>query len=149
MAAPDNTPYGASLYPISSASITVKRGDGSTAGGGGSPTTVGTYLAEQISVTRGSRVVDRIEVSGGDKGQPQILRTRIGYTCKVQIDATTTNTIRPGDYFEDVIDVDAGSVSATAVRFVVTDCSHDRTAGTPNTYNLTATEDITNSPKYA
>ena len=148
MAAPDNTPYAAALYPIASASITVKRGDGSTAGGGVA-TTVGTYLAENISVTRGSRVVDRIDVSGADRGQVQIVRQRIGYSCKVQIDASTTNTIRPGDYFEDVVDVDTGSVSATAVRFVVSSCNHDRTAGTPNTYSLEATEDITNSPKYA
>ena len=146
---PNSTPeYQAVAYPISSQNLAIKRGNGSTAGGGASPTEIGTYFAETINITRPGNVIDRKGISGQMKGEPTIVRNPSTLTCKIQIDATTSNTVRQGDYFEAIVDVDAGTVSTTAVRFVVQNCVQTQDAGTPHTFDLTAYEDQVNSPKY-
>jgi hypothetical protein len=146
--APNSSPYESSLMPISTRSITVLRGDGSTAGGGGSPTTVGTYLAENCNITRPATVVDRKGISGEDQAAPTIIRGAIKWSSKIQIATAPTNSVRPGDYFEESIDVDAAAASANKVRFVINSCVKDETAGTPHTYSIEATEDAPHSTQY-
>jgi len=145
--APNSTPYEASLMPISTRILTVKRGDGTTAGGG-TATTVGTYLAENCNISRPSNVIDRIDIYGADAGTPTVVRKKITWSSKVQINIALTNSIRPGDYFEESIDVDTATASTTAVRFVISSCTKDETAGNPHSYSLEASEDMVNSPKY-
>lgn len=145
--APNPTPYEAALYPIETAIIAVKRGDGTTAGGG-TGTAVDSYLAENINIVRPSTVIDRKGIYGEGKGEPRIIRQPMTWSSTVQINLLTTNTIRPGDYFEEAVDVDSATVSTTKVRFIVSSCTHARIAGQPHTYNLEAVEDYVNSPKY-
>jgi hypothetical protein len=146
-AAPNATPYQSNLYPIASRFETVKRGDGSTAGGG-TATTVGTYLFENLSFTRPSKVIDRTGIYGQGKGEPTIVREPQKGSGKCQIDLATTNMIHVGDYFEDIIDVDAGAVSANKVRFIISDVTLDNTAGVPNTFNISVVEDYIHSSQY-
>ena len=146
--APNATPeYQSVAYPLDSQDLVIKRGDGTTAGGG-TATTLGTYFAESINITRPGNLIDRKGKYGQMKGEPTVVRNPSTLTCKVQIDATTTNTVRQGDYFEAIIDVDAATVSTTAVRFIVQNCVQARDGGTPHTFDLTAYEDQVNSPKY-
>lgn len=145
--APNATPYESNTYPISSRFLTIKRGDGTT-GGGGTATTVGTYLAENCSINRPGTAVDRKGIYGEDKGEPTIIRQKLTWSSKIQIDLTTTNTVRPGDFFEEIIDVDSGAVSANKVRFVVVSCNKDETAGNPHTFSLDCVEDMVHSSQY-
>jgi NDP-sugar pyrophosphorylase family protein len=133
--------------PISTRTLTIKRGDGSTAGGG-SATTVGTYLAENCTIGRPATVIDRIGVSGEDQGAPTVIRKKITFSCKVQIAIALTNSVRPGDYFEESIDVDSATASTSTVRFVIGSCTKDETAGNPHTYSLEASEDMPHSTQY-
>ena len=146
-AAPNPTPYESNAYPLSSRFISLKRGDGSTAGGG-SASAVGTYLAENCNITRPGTAIDRKGIYGEDKGEPTIIRQKLTWSSKVQIDLATSNTIRPGDYFEEIIDVDSGAASANKVRFVVVTCTKDETAGNPHTFNLDCVEDMVHSSQY-
>jgi len=146
--APNPTPYESTLMPINTRILAVKRGDGSTAGGGGSPTSVGDYLCENITLGRPGTKVDRKGIYGEDQAKPTIIRNAITWSCKVQIDVALTNTIRAGDYFSEIIDVDAGAASANTVRFIIVSCTKDETAGNPHTYNLEATEDAYHSSQY-
>lgn len=145
--APNATPYKSNTYPISTRFLDVKRGDGTTAGGGVA-TAVGTYLAENCNIIRPGTAVDRKGIYGEDKGEPVIVRQKLTWSSKVQIDLTTTNTIRPGDYFEEIVDVDSGAVSASKVRFLVVTCTKDETAGNSHTYNLDCVEDMVHSSQY-
>jgi hypothetical protein len=146
-AAPNPTPYQSNLYPISSRQETVKRGDGSSAGGG-TATTVGTYLFENLTFTRPSNVIDRKGIYGQSKGEPIIVRETMKATGKCQIDLATTNMIHVGDYFEDTVDVDTGTISTNKVRFIVSDVALDNTAGVPSTFNLSFVEDYIHSSQY-
>lgn len=145
---PDGTPYSSALMPIDTRTLTIKRGDGSTAGGG-TGTSLGTYLAESFSVTAPGKLIERTGVSGEAKDMA-IVRGRRTCSCKLQV-ATALGQATPiaGDYFEESVDVVITTlVAAGTTRFVITDCSKDETAGNPHTYNVTAVEDIENSPKF-
>jgi hypothetical protein len=133
--------------PITTRSVAVKRGDGSTAGGG-TATAVGTYLLESFSITRPAKIIDRMGTSGEMVGTPTIIRDPITFTCKAQIDTTTTNMIKAGDYFEESIDIDAGAASANKVRFVIGPVTKDESAGTPFSFNLSGQEDMPHSTQY-
>ena len=145
--APNATPYESNTFPISTRILAVKRGDGTTAGGG-TATSVGSYLAENCAISRTSTVVDRRGIYGEGKGEPVIIRQPLSWTSKVQIDLTTSNTIRPGDYFEEIIDVDTGTSSTNKVRFIIHACNKDETAGNPHTFNLDSVEDMVHSSQY-
>ena len=146
--APNATPsYQSVAYPVTSRNLTVKRGDGSTAGGG-TATTVGTYFAENCNITRPATVIDRKGIVGQMKGEPTIIRNPASWSSKLQIDATTSNTIRQGDYFEESIDVDAATVATTKVRFVISNVTKDETGGSPHTFDITAVEDQVHSTQY-
>jgi hypothetical protein len=134
--------------PINTRILTILRGDGSTGGGGGSPTTIGTYLAENCNIGRPANVVDRIGINGEDQAAPTIIRKKLTFSCKVQIAIALTNSVRPGDYFEESIDVDAATAATTKVRFIIGSCTKDETAGNPHTYNLDASEDAPHSTQY-
>ncbi len=146
-AAPDPTPYQSNLMPITTRVVTVKRGDGSTAGGG-SAATVGTYLMESFQFTRPAKMVDRIGTSGEGVGTPTVIRDPITFTTKVQIETTTSNMIHAGDFFEESIDIDSGSISSSKVRFVIGPVVKDESAGTPFTFNLSGQEDMPHSTQY-
>ena len=146
-AAPNATPYQSNLYPSASRFETVKRGDGSTAGGG-TATTVGTYLFENLSISRPSKVIDRNGIYGQGKGEPVIVRDTLKCSGKCQIDLSTTNMIHPGDYFEDIIDVDTGTISTNKVRFIIHEVTLDNSAGVPNTFNISCVEDMVHSSQY-
>jgi len=145
--APAATPYESNTFPISTRILAVKRGDGTTAGGG-TASSVGSYLAENCAINRPGTAVDRKGIYGEDKGEPVIIRQKLTWSSKVQIDLTTSNTIRPGDYFEEIIDVDSGAASANKVRFIVVSCNKDETAGNPHTYSLDCVEDMIHSIQY-
>ena len=145
--APNPIPYASNLYPINTRSVTVKRGDGSTAGGG-TATTIGTYLLENFNVTRGGMIIDRKGIYGEDKGEPRVVRNKLAFSATAQIDLTTTNEIHPGDYFEEIVDVDTGSVSANKVRFIIDAPVHNASAGTPHTFSLSGSEDMVHSSQY-
>ena len=152
-AAPNPTPYASNLYPINTRILAIKRGDGSTAGGG-TATAVGSYLAENCAIVRPGAMIDRKGIYGQGKGEPRIVRNPQTWSSKVQIDSgTTTNTIIPGDFFEEIVSIGAdgsttGTISVLATRFIIHSCNKDETAGNPHTYNLEAVEDMVHSAQY-
>lgn len=134
--------------PIDTRIITIKRGDGSTAGGG-TGTSLGTFLAESFSVTAPGKLIERMGISGEAKDMA-IVRNRRTCTCKLQV-KTALGQATPiaGDYFDESVDVKITALTADGTtRFVITDCSKDESAGNPHTYNVTAVEDIENSPRF-
>lgn len=145
--APNATPYQSNLYPINSRNLTIKRGDGSSAGGG-TATTVGTYFAENCNITRPGAAIDRKGLYGQMKGEPTVLRNPSTWTSSLQIDLATSNTVRQGDYFEESIDVDTNTVATTKVRFIIHTIVKDENAGNPHTYNITCVEDMIHSSQY-
>ena len=87
------------------------------------------------------------------QGKPTIVRKRLGWSSKAQIDATTTNMIIPGDFFEEIIDVGSdgtttGTVSTNKVRFLISSVTKDETAGTPHSFNIEAVADYLHSSQY-
>jgi len=146
--APNAQPYSSALMPLATRSIVIKRGDGSTAGGG-STTTIGTFLVENENITTAGKLVRRMGTQG-EATDMAIVRDANSYSGKIQIKAATgQGTPLPGDYFEDYFEnVAAGTLEASKRRFVLTSISKDATAGSPWTYSLSATEDIENSPIY-
>ncbi len=136
---------------ITTRTITIKRGDGATVGGG-SATTLGTYLVESCNIAPESKVVRRVGTSGQGTDMA-VVREPWKFTGKLQIANGLTSggvvTPLPGDFFEEVIDILAGgAINTKATRFVITACPKDETAGTPHTYSLTSEEDIENSPTH-
>ena len=154
--APNPAVYSSNLYPISTRSVIVKRGDGgplaasygSGSAGGGTATTVGTYLLENFNVVRPSIMVDRKGVYGEDKGEPRIIRNKLTCSTTAQIDLTTTNEIHAGDYFEEIVDVESGAASANKVRFIIDSVTHNASAGSPHTFSLSGAEDMVHSSQY-
>ena len=151
--APLATPYtsGGVGGVITTRNITLKRGDGVTAGGG-SATTLGVYLVESCNIAPEAKVVRRTGISGQGTDMA-VIREPWKFTGKLQIanGATVSGvpTPLPGDFFEEVVDIGAnGTINTKATRFVITACPKDETAGTPHTYSLTAEEDIENSPTH-
>jgi hypothetical protein len=145
--APNALPYRSASFPIETRKVTVKRGDGATAGGG-TAATVGEYLFEGFNTSRPATMVDRQGIYGEGKGEPTVVRQPITFTATAQIDLATTNEIKPGDFFEEIIDVDSGAVSALKVRFIIGSCDHNRQAGTPHTFSLSGSEDMQRSSQY-
>lgn len=132
--------------PISTRLISIKRGDGATAGGGTSPTAIGTFLLENASIGTPGKLVRRVGISG-QATDMAIVRDALTLSGKIQIAAATgQGTPNPGDYFEDYFEnVPAGTLETKTRRFVVVDCTKDETAGSAHTYSLTCSEDIENS----
>jgi len=147
--APDGTPYTSSAVPINTRTITIKRGDGSTAGGGASPTSLGTYLVENFTIGAPGKVVRRMGTSGEDTDMA-VVRSARTVSGKLQVkSALGQATPIPGDYFEESVDVVITTLAAAGTnRFIISDISKDETAGSPWTYSITCTEDIENSARY-
>ena len=103
--APTATPYTSAAGPITTRTVTVKRGDGSTAGGGGSPTTIGTYLLENFSPANNGTEVRRTGTNGEDTDMA-IVHKAMTASCKAQRASTSTKQPQAGDYFEEVLDGD-------------------------------------------
>jgi len=146
--APNAQPYSSALMPLATRSIAVKRGDGSTAGGG-SATAIGTFLVENENITCAGKLVRRTGTQG-EATDMAIVRDANKYSGKVQIKAATgQGTPQAGDYFEDYFEnVAAGTLETAKRRFVIVSCSKDATAGSPWAYSISAEEDIENSPIY-
>lgn len=149
--APSGLLYQSTNAPVTSRVITIKRGDGITAGGG-TATTLGTYLFENCSFAPGGRVYRRTGTvgQGTDMG---IIREPWTFSGKCQVANNLTAGgvpyLKPGDFFEEIIGNDStGAVELKAHRFVITACPKDETGGTPHSFNVTAEEDIENSPAY-
>ena len=119
-----------------------RKTDGSTAGGGGSPTTIGTYLLENFSPANNGTEVRRTGTNGEDTDMA-IVHKAMTASCKAQRASTSTKQPQAGDYFEEVLDGDTATT-----RFVLTSCSKDESAGTFHSYNFSLTQDIENSAKY-
>jgi hypothetical protein len=145
--APANIPYESTAAPISAIQATVKRGDGSTAGGG-TATTVGTFIFTSWQTQRNGRLVDLKTEYGTGAGKPTALLEPITWTAEVQIDTRTTNSIRVGDFFEVSIDVDAGAASANVIRFLIGSVPQNRPGGEVQTYSLSGMEDRLHSSQY-
>jgi hypothetical protein len=147
--APDGTPYTSSAVPINTRTITIYRGDGSTAGGGASPTSLGTYLVENFTIGAPGKVVRRMGTSGEDTDMA-VVRSARTVSGKLQVkSALGQATPIPGDYFNESVDVVITTLAAAGTnRFIISDISKDETAGSPWTYSITCTEDIENSARY-
>ena len=145
-AAPTN-PYESTAAPIETIEVVVKRGDGSTAGGG-TATTVGTYLLTGFQTTRNGKFVDLKNIYGAGAGKPSAIIEPITFTADVQIDTRTTNEIHFGDFFEVSIDIDGGTASTNKVRFLIGPVTRNRSAGEIHSFSLTGMEDRLHSTQY-
>jgi hypothetical protein len=144
--APDPTPYQSTLVPITSRTLTIKRGDGTTAGGG-TPTTVGTFLAENCAISKPGKAIRRSGTSGEDT-DISVVRLAHNWSSKLQIANTTTNTPQVGDFFEEAYDIATNTPSALLHRFVIVSIDKDEASGSAHTWNMNATEDKENSTYY-
>jgi hypothetical protein len=150
---PNGLLYQSTLAPIATRTLTIKRGDGATAGGG-TATTLGTYLVENCTFAPGGKAYRRMGTvgQGTDMG---VIRDPWTFSGKVQIKNNSTSAgtgipyLLPGDYFEEIVGNDkTGAAETTTHRFVITACPKDETAGSPHYFSITAEEDIENSPAY-
>ncbi len=98
--------------PFGSRTVDLKRG------GTGSPTTVGTYILESISLTRPTKIIERPNQIGEPNGWVAVAGFQHG-TCVVQIPTEASEYPKVGDWFDETFD--GSDASPSAEHWVICD----------------------------
>jgi hypothetical protein len=101
--------YTDNAIPVSSRTVALKSGPGAG-------TSVGTYVAEDISIERGSQEIVRRDEAGKVNGWAVNATGDDTGTMTLQIAGSTTETPKIGYWFSDIFDLKAG---ATAEQWVI------------------------------